>query len=139
MTEEYLNDAQKAIVAVTGLVNAHNHNFFGDIADENLFARFIRGKLRHWGIWESETHVAILTPLGNTPGYTVLVSRSHLPSDVMGLNSLDFQAFAVAAFEVGQNLKRAYGVARCGMFFKGYEISYTQCYIGTCTRRETTL
>lgn len=42
----------------------------------------------------------------------------------MGLNSLNFQAFAVAAFEVGQHLKRAYGVARCGMFFEGYKIGY---------------
>ena len=44
----------------------------------------------------------------------------------MGLNSLDFQAFVVAAFEVGHHLKHAYGVARCGMFFEGYEIDYAQ-------------
>lgn len=60
-TEKDLNEA---IVAVTGLANALNHNFFGDIADENLFAGIIRGKLRHWCIWESETHVAFLAPLG---------------------------------------------------------------------------
>ena len=57
-TEEDLNDAQKAIIAVTGLANAHNHKLFGDIADENLFARIIRREL------STLVYLGVLNPCG---------------------------------------------------------------------------
>ncbi|PWY82853.1 hypothetical protein BO70DRAFT_379418 [Aspergillus heteromorphus CBS 117.55] len=96
----------------------------------NLFSRIIRGETQHWRIWEDADHVAFLTPFPNTVGFTVLVPRAHLSSDILG--GLDEGAFTMlmgAAYEVVGVLRRAFGVERCGMVFEGFEIDYAHVKI----------
>ncbi|KAI9826713.1 MAG: hypothetical protein M1826_006595 [Phylliscum demangeonii] len=119
-----LTQTRDCITAVTGLGPVFNLSFDGPLFDNNLFARIVRGTEPHWCIWEDEGHVAFLTPYGNTPGYTVLVPRKHLPSDVFRLPEQAYVDLLVAAHTVAQHLKKAFGVARCGMFFEGYEVDY---------------
>ena len=83
-----------------------------------------RGNLPQWRVWEDDAHVAFLTPFGNIPGFTVLVPRKHLSSDVFGLEEEDYAKIVRATHQVAQHLKQAFGVERCGMFFEGYEIDY---------------
>ncbi|RAL09699.1 HIT family protein [Aspergillus homomorphus CBS 101889] len=103
-----------------------DHTFHGGAADDqNLFARIVRGEHSpQWRVWEDERHVAFLTPFANTPGFTVVVPRVHLSSDIFSLNERDYAGLMEAAYTVGRLLIRAFGVERCGMIFEGFEIDY---------------
>ncbi|RAL00456.1 HIT family protein, partial [Aspergillus ibericus CBS 121593] len=102
----------------------HNYTFHGPATDTNLFARIIRGELPQWRVWEDEHHVAFLTPFPNTPGFTVLVPRVHLGSDILGLERAAFERLMGAAYTVGRVLMEALGLRTCGMVFEGFEIDY---------------
>ena len=56
--------------------------FHGDASDQNVFARLIRGEIPQWRVWEDPNHVAFFTPFPNFPGFTVLIPRRHLSSDI---------------------------------------------------------
>lgn len=122
-----LDSTQSRITACSGLPKPKDYNtsFFGDATDQNLFARIVRGELTQWRIWESSSHVAFLTPYGNTPGYTVLVPRKHTSSDIFSLTANDYSALVDAACSVSTLLKTALGVSMVGMFFEGLEIDYS--------------
>ena len=124
MDDLVLTEIQDRITTVTGLGPVFNRNFDGESSDQNIFARIVRGEVQHWRIWENLSHVAFLTPYGNTPGYTVLVPRKHLPSDVFQLPDQAYVGLLEAAHTVAQHLKNAFGVACCGMFFEGYEVDF---------------
>ena len=81
--------------------------------------------MEQWRIWEDDDHVAFLTPFPNTPGFTVLVPRKHLSSDVFALETDDYRKIITAAREVANLLKRSLSAQYCGMIFEGYEIDYT--------------
>ncbi|GKZ19081.1 hypothetical protein AbraIFM66951_010342 [Aspergillus brasiliensis] len=109
----------------THIRSTPNYTFHGPSSDTNLFANIIRGTEHpQWRIWEDESHVAFLTPYPNTPGFTVLVPRVHLGSDIFGLGEEDFTALMGAAYTVGRVLMEALGVGRCGMVFEGLEVDY---------------
>ena len=123
---DVLNDIQKRLIAVSGLQEPFDSTFIGDASDQNLFARIVRGEIEQWRIWESSTHIAFLTPFGNTPGLTVLIPRRHLSSDVFALSEHDYEALLNAAYIVVDIIKRAFdGVTGVGIFFEGFEIDYT--------------
>lgn len=126
MSDDELTSTKEAIMSSTLLKEPYDHNFFGNLSDQNIFARLIRGELPQWRVWEDEKHVAFLTPFGNTPGYTVLIPRKHLSSDVFSLTTEDYTDLVTAAYQVEQHIKKAFQVARCGMFFEGYEIDYAR-------------
>jgi len=92
---------------------------------ENLFAKIIRGELEQWRLWESESHVAFLTPFGNTPGKTVLVPRKHVDSDILGTPIEDFEELANATWDVVTVLMRSrLEPDRVGLIFEGMEINW---------------
>ncbi len=122
---DVLNNIQKRLIAVSGLQKPFDQTFFGDVSDQNLFARIVRGEIEQWRIWESSTHIAFLTPFGNTPGFTVLIPRRHLSSDVFALSEHDYEALLNAAYIVADIIKCALGVTGVGIFFEGFEIDYT--------------
>ena len=103
---------------------AMDTTFFGSSDDGSLFAKIVRGESEQWRIWENPSHVAFLTPWGNTPGYTVLVPRTHLSSDIFDLPDSDYHDLAEAIFECSAVLKQALGVDRVGLIFEGMEINY---------------
>lgn len=102
-----------------------DYTFLGDTTDQNLFARLLRGEIPQTRVWEDEKHVAFLTPFANTPGFTVLIPRRHLSSDVFSLNDTDFVDLVEAAHTVGQIFMKTFELERCGMIFEGFEIDYT--------------
>ncbi|KAL9121333.1 MAG: hypothetical protein Q9187_002110 [Circinaria calcarea] len=124
MANAFLDEIRAKISTVTGIREPFNNHFDGEPTDHNLFARLIRGELPEWRIWEDDTHVAFLTPFGNTPGFSVIVPRKHLSSDIFGLEDQDYADIVTAAYTVAQHLKTAFGVKKCGLFFEGYEIDY---------------
>ena len=58
-------------------------------------------------------------------GFTVLVPRAHLPSDIFSLTKAVYAQLIEAAHTVARVLKRALGARRIGMIFEGFEIDYT--------------
>lgn len=128
MSDERLEEIRKKIAAASGWT-APDYTFLGDAADSNLFARLVRGEISQWRVWEDAQHVAFLTPFANTPGYTVLIPRKHLPSDIFSLDEKDYEDLmgatrkAVAAIQTGMKTDRV------GMFFEGFEIDYTHVKI----------
>ena len=57
-------------------------------------------------------------------GFTVLVPRAHLPSDIFSLDKADYTQLVEAAHTVARVLKRAFGAKQVGMIFEGFEIDY---------------
>jgi diadenosine tetraphosphate (Ap4A) HIT family hydrolase len=97
---------------------------FQDPNDNNLFARLVRGEIPQWRVWETDHHIAFLTPFPNLPGLTVVVPRRHLSSDILSLGDEEFTSLVEAACHVSGVLKTALGVERVGMFMEGFEIDY---------------
>lgn len=125
MEKSRLDNICSTLRAVSGISEPFNYQFTGNVSDQNLFSRIVRGELVQWRIWEDEGHVAFLTPFGNTPGFTVLVPRAHLSSDIFRLDTKSYSALVCAAHKVADVLKRAFVADRCGMIFEGFEIDYT--------------
>ncbi|KAI4115074.1 MAG: hypothetical protein LQ338_007910 [Usnochroma carphineum] len=123
-TDSDLTATQAKILHSNPLKEPYEYSFNGDKSDQNLFACLVRGELPQWRVWEDKKHVAWLTPFSNTPGYTVLVPRKHLSSDIFSLDNEDYTDMVTAAYRVAQLLKEAFGTTRCGMFFEGFEIDY---------------
>lgn len=112
------------IQKISGISEPFDYNFEGDANDKNLFARIVRGELQQWRVWEDDHHVAFLTPFANTPGFTVVVPRKHLSSDIFSIKKKSYAELVGAAHTVARILKKAFGTRQCGMIFEGFEINY---------------
>lgn len=75
-------------------------------------------------MWEDEGHVAFLTPFPNSPGFTVLVPRRPLTSDIFRLGKGDYERLVVASWEVSRLLEDSLGSWATGLIFEGFEIDY---------------
>ncbi len=124
LSEADLDATRKTITAVSSLKEPLDLTFLGPDSDQNLFARIVRGELPSWKVWEDRSNVAFLTPFANTPGYTVLVPRKHLSSDIFSLGDQDYSILLRAAHACAKVLTQAFNVARCGFIFEGFEIDY---------------
>ncbi|KAI1432926.1 HIT-like domain-containing protein [Xylaria sp. CBS 124048] len=124
MAGDQLDDICAKIKGATGLVEPFNYRFDGDSDNMNLFSRIIRGELPQWRVWEDDDHVAFLSPFANTPGFTVLVPRKHLSSNILSIDKVLYQKLVAAAHRVAGFLKNAFGLSQCGMIFEGFEIDY---------------
>lgn len=121
--QSMLDAMKKRIIRVTGWSSPSFA--FSDEKDSNLFARLVRGEIPQWRVWEDENYIAFLTPFPNTPGFTVLIPRCHLSSDILSLKDNDYIPLVQSAYHVSGLLIKALGVKRVGIFFEGYEIDYT--------------
>nr|XP_047123343.1 uncharacterized protein LOC124806449 isoform X2 [Hydra vulgaris]XP_047123344.1 uncharacterized protein LOC124806449 isoform X2 [Hydra vulgaris]XP_047123345.1 uncharacterized protein LOC124806449 isoform X2 [Hydra vulgaris]XP_047123346.1 uncharacterized protein LOC124806449 isoform X2 [Hydra vulgaris] len=101
-----------------------SYAFYGDQNDTNLFSRIVRGEEKQWRIWEDSHHVAFLTPFPNTPGFTVIVPRKHLTSDIFSLDDTDYEKLIEAAYKVSTLIKTSLSVESTCMIFEGFEIDY---------------
>jgi diadenosine tetraphosphate (Ap4A) HIT family hydrolase len=91
----------------------------------NLFAKIIRGELEQWRVWESDSHIAFLTPFGNTYGKTVLVPRKHLDSDILSVPDKDFSELVGSVWDAIQVIVWSdLGAERVGLIFEGMEVDW---------------
>ncbi|KAM4750496.1 uncharacterized protein FYW61_003052 [Anableps anableps] len=121
-----LTDTQKKIRARLPLPDAPpDYTFLGeDPAHSGLFSRIVRGEEQQWRVWEDDSHVAFLTPFPNSPGFTVLVPRRPLTSDIFRLQKGDYEALVLATRKVSLLLEEGLGAWGVGLIFEGFEIDY---------------
>ena len=124
MSAEDLSNVCSRIQEVSGIQEPFDYSFQGPESDSNLFARIVRGELSQYRVWEDREHVAFLTPFANTPGFTVLVPRAHLSSDILSIEDPSYTKLVLAAKKVAGLLTKGLKVPRCGMIFEGFEIDY---------------
>ncbi|KAM4595105.1 uncharacterized protein V3H82_002644 isoform 1-T1 [Fundulus diaphanus] len=121
-----LTDVRDKIRAKLPLPSAPpDHTFLGDDpAHAGLFSRIVRGEEQQWRVWEDQSHVAFLTPFPNSPGFTVLVPRRPLTSDIFRLQKGDYEALVLATRKVSLLLEEGLGAWGVGLIFEGFEIDY---------------
>lgn len=68
--------------------------------------------------------MAFLTPFPNSPGFTVLVPRRPLTSDIFRLEKEDYERLVLAARRVSQLLEEGLSSSGVGLIFEGFEIDY---------------
>jgi histidine triad (HIT) family protein len=89
-----------------------------------LFCKIVSGEIPSWNIFQSEHHLAFLTPFPNTPGFTVVIPREHLPSAIFSLDEKEYPALLNAAKEVAHLLERGLSCKRVGMIAEGMGIDH---------------
>jgi beta-aspartyl-peptidase (threonine type) len=123
-SKDILNNAQEDITS--GKPVAMDLTCHADSkTTDNLFAKIIRSELEQWRVWESDSHIAFLTPFGNTYGKTVLVPRKHLDSDILSVPDKEFSELAGSVWDVIQVIVRSdLGAERVGLIFEGMEVDW---------------
>lgn len=99
-------------------------DFYGDATCDNLFSRVVRGEQQQWRVWEDHQHVAFLTPYPNSPGFTVVVPRKPLSSDIFKLSEADYKALILAVYKVAKLLESTMKTQNVALIFEGFEIDY---------------
>ena len=89
-----------------------------------LFCRLVAGLEKSWIVYEDEHHIAFLTPFPNTPGFTVLATRDHLDSYILGLDGDRFTELLKAARSLAQLLDQKLGTRRTGLIIEGMGIDH---------------
>ena len=91
---------------------------------ECLFCNIIAGKAEARIVYHDDMHVAFLTPFPNTPGFTVLVTREHLGSNILGMDEDRFTEFMKAARKLALHIETKLGTKRTGLVIEGMGIDH---------------
>ncbi len=94
------------------------------IIEDCLFCKIVTGAIPCWKVFETESHLAFLTPFPNTPGFTVLIPKAHLPSAILSLPHEDYLALMSAAKAVAGVLERAFHCKRIGLVAEGMGVDH---------------
>lgn len=75
--------------------------------------------------WENETHLAMLSINPNTEGFTVVLPKKHLESDIMELDDIHVSELMIAAKTVSRILKNYFSdVGRIGVITEGLGVDH---------------
>lgn len=90
-----------------------------------IFCKIIDGSAPSHKIWEDEKHIAFLSIFPNTPGFTVIASKKHLPSYFSDNTDSDLQDFIIAAKKVAKLLDASFeDVGRTGLIAEGFGVDH---------------
>lgn len=90
-----------------------------------IFCKIVRGEAPAHKIWEDNNHLAFLSIYPNTPGFSVVIPKTHHPSYAFELPDDVLSKLTIAAKRVGRLLDdKLAGVARTGLIFEGYGVDH---------------
>ena len=90
-----------------------------------IFCRIAQGEASCFPIWEDEKHLAFLSIYPNTPGFTVLITKGHYPSDLFSLPDKVLIDLILAAKRVAKLIgSRLEDVGRTGLVFEGFGVNH---------------
>ncbi len=90
-----------------------------------IFCTIISKKDPDTIFWQDEQHVAFLSIDPNTPGFSLVVPKTHRGSDIMKMEDGPLQDFILAAKKVSAILEHFYkDVGRIGLIMEGTGIDH---------------
>lgn len=90
-----------------------------------IFCKIVSGEAPSHKIWEDDAHLAILSIFPNTPGFTVVMTKSHKPSYAFDNDDETLSKLTLASKKVAKLLDEAFDdVGRTGMFFEGFGVDH---------------
>jgi len=91
---------------------------------ETIFDKIISGEIPSRIVWESDTHIAFLTPFPNTPGFTVVIPKVNPGDNVFSLSDDEYHALMDATKTVAKLLEKALDVKRVALVFEGTGVAH---------------
>ncbi|MGE8328047.1 HIT family protein [Pseudomonas urmiensis] len=90
-----------------------------------IFCQIAEGVSPSHIIWEDEKHLSFLSIYPNTPGFTVVIPKSHHSSYAFEQTDLIISELVLAAKNTALLIDRALpNVARTGMILEGYGVDH---------------
>lgn len=96
------------------------------MSDKNcIFCKIVNGEAPSHKIWEDEKYMAFLSIFPNTSGFTVVITKEHLPSYAFENSDEVLTGLVLATKKVAKILDKAFAdVGRTGMFFEGFGVDH---------------
>lgn len=91
---------------------------------DTIFDKIVSGEMSSRKVWESETHLAFLTPFPNTPGMTVVIPKTNVGDNIFALEEEDYVELLKASKTVAKILEKAFSVDRVAMVVEGTGVAY---------------
>lgn len=93
--------------------------------EENcIFCKIVKGEMKAWIVWEDENYMAFLTPFPNTPGFTVVIPKKHVPSYGFEVEDEIYIGLMKAARTVGKLIDQNLKVVRTGLMMEGFGVNH---------------
>lgn len=93
--------------------------------DNCIFCKIVAGEAPCHKVWEDERHLAFLSIFPNTPGFTVVITKEHLPSYAFENSDEALSGLVLASKKVAGKIDAAFDdVGRTGMFFEGFGVDH---------------
>ncbi|KAJ2519661.1 hypothetical protein GGI11_001245 [Coemansia sp. RSA 2049] len=92
--------------------------------DDCVFCKIVAGESPSYKVLEDDKHVAFLSIFPNTRGFTVVIPKQHMSSDVLGLDDEAYTALMLFTKKVDKILRRGLRVDRCAMIVEGMMINH---------------
>ncbi|MBR7211550.1 HIT family protein [Pseudomonas sp. B2021] len=90
-----------------------------------IFCSIARGTALSHLLWEDQTHMAFLSIFPNTPGFSVVIPKTHHGSYAFAEPDTVLCDLVIAAKKTAKLLDKALkGVARTGMILEGYGVDH---------------
>jgi len=91
---------------------------------DTIFDKIVSGEISSYKIWESETHLAFLTPFPNTPGASVVIPKKNIGDNIFNVKTDEYRALMQAAKTVANLLEKSLYVRRVAMVIEGTGVAY---------------
>jgi len=90
-----------------------------------VFCEIAHGTAPAHRIWEDKNHLAFLSTYPNTPGFAVVITKAHIPSDAFAADDTTLTGLVLAAKTVGRKITTAFeDVGRTGLIFEGFGVDH---------------
>lgn len=89
-----------------------------------IFCRILKGEEPSWKIFEDEHHTAFLTPFPNTPGFSVLITKEHLESNVLHCDETRYLEMMKSARALAHLLDQKLKVKRTALVIEGMGVNH---------------
>ncbi|KAJ2331020.1 hypothetical protein GGI00_003446 [Coemansia sp. RSA 2681] len=89
-----------------------------------IFCRIVAGTAPSHKVLEDELHVAFLSIFPNTPGFTVVIPKAHMHSDVLALDDGAYTALLLFTKRVDKVLRKGLNVDRCALIIEGLMVPH---------------
>jgi beta-aspartyl-peptidase (threonine type) len=91
---------------------------------DTVFDKIVSGEISSYKIWESDAHLAFLTPFPNTPGASIVIPKKNIGDNVLDVEASEYGALMLAAKTVANLLEMALEVSRVALVIEGTGVAY---------------